>query len=193
MVANRCTLPRFGSLPLAIGACFLLIAPANVVAQSNNSQPILILESVNTIYGIGGKQVELLVRLKQDGTVEWDEPVWQKQGGWTYSRKAASIPPDQVTAISKRLVVVLNKDSLRTRMGPYNSYTDTSVELQMRILTSAGSVAFLVVNPWPCGLPSCSMGKSKPLPEDVKAGICEASRLRAQLSGDPVDPMCKPQ
>jgi len=192
MVANRRTLPRFGSLPLAIGVCFLLIAPANVVAQSNNSQPILILESVNTIHGIGGKQVELFVRLKQDGTVEWDKPVWQKQGGWTYSRKAASIPPDQVTAISKRLAV-LNKDSFRTRMGPYNSYTDTSVELQMRILTSAGSVAFLVINPWPCGLPSCSMGKSKPLPEDVKAGICEASKLRAQLSGDPVDPMCKTQ
>jgi hypothetical protein len=192
MVAKRRTLSRFGSLPLAMVACFLLIAPAHVVAQSNNSQPILILESVNTIYGIGGKQVELFVRLKQDGTVEWDEPVWQKQGGWTYSRKAASIPPEQLTAIGKRLAV-LNKDSFRIKMGPYNTYTDTSVELQMRILTSAGSVAFLVVNPWPCELPSCSMGKSKPIPEDVKAAVCEANKLRVQLAGGPVDPMCKPQ
>ena len=177
---------------LAMGACFLLCGQVNVVAHGNNSQPIFILESVNTIYGIGRKQVELLVRLKQDGTVEWDEPVWQKQGGWTYSRKSASIPPEQVVAISKRLAV-LSKDSFQTKMGPYNSYTDTSVELQMRILISAGSVAFLVVNPWPCALPSCSMGKSKPIPRDVKASVCEANRLRAQLAGDTVDPMCKPQ
>jgi hypothetical protein len=29
--------------------------------------------------------------------------------------------------------------------------------------------------------------------EDVKVSICQASKLRVQLSDDPVNPMCKPQ
>lgn len=169
----------------------LLVPPQTFAAQTNNSKA-LILESTNNIHGIGGKDTQLLVRLKQDGTAEWEESVPQKPHGWKYRRKVSSVSPEQVTSIRNRLAA-LNMDSFRAKMGPYNTYTDTSVELQVRMLTSKGSVTFSVLNPWLCALPSCSMGKSKPIPEDVKVVICEVQKLRAQLAGEAVDPMCKPQ
>ena len=192
MAAKSRTSIWLNFVPLVLGVCFPLSLPADVAAQTNISEPVLVLESTNVIYGIGGKDTQLLVRLKQNGTVEWEEPVRQKSRGWTYKRKTASISSQQVTSISKRLAV-LNKDSFRSKMGPYNSYTDTAVELHLRILTSQGSVAFSVSNPWLCTLPSCSMGKSKPIPEEVKSVICEVQKLRAQLASESVDPMCKSQ
>jgi hypothetical protein len=192
VVANARTSVWFGLFLIIVGVCYAFGSLANIAGQTNNSKPVLILESTNNIYGIGGKDTQLLVRLKQNGTVEWEESVWQKPRGRTYQRKTSSISSEQVTSISNRLAV-LSKDSFQAKMGPYNSYTDTSVELQIRMLTPTGSVAFSVLNPWLCTLPSCSIGKSKPIPEDVKAVICEAQKLRAQLAGEAVDPMCKPQ
>jgi len=192
VAANARTSVWFGLFLIVLGVCFVLSSPADIAAQTNNSKPVLILESTSNIYGIGGKDTQLLVRLKQDGTVEWEESVRQKPLGRTYQRKVSSISREQVTSISDRLAV-LNKDSFRAKMGPYNSYTDTSVELQVRMRTSNGSVVFSVLNPWLCTLPSCSMGKSKPIPEDVKAVICEVQKLRTQLASEAVDPMCKPQ
>jgi hypothetical protein len=177
---------------LAIPLCILLSPLANGVAQTNSPNGVLILESTNNIYGMGGKDSQLLIRLKQDGTVEWDEPVLQKPRGRGYKLRVASIPREETTSISNRLAG-LTKDSFPAKMGPYGSYTDTWVELQIRIRTSSGIVAFSVLNPWLCRLPSCSMGKSKPIPVDVKAIICEVSKLRAQLAGEPFDPMCKAQ
>jgi hypothetical protein len=190
MAANVRSALRHRFFMSAIQLCVLLKPPVNAVAQTNGSNSVLILESTNNIYGMGGKDSQLLVRLKQDGTVEWDEPVLQKPLGREYKLRVASIPREQVTSISKR-IAALNKVSFPAKMGPYRSYTDTSVELQVRILTSSGSVAFSVLNPWLCTLPSCSMGKSKPIPEDVKVVICEVSKLRAQLAGEPTDPICK--
>jgi hypothetical protein len=192
MAANARTSAWFGLSLIVLGVCIALSSHADFSAQTNNSKSALLLESINNIYGIGGKDTQLLVRLKQDGTVEWEESVWQKPLGRTYQRKISPISPEQVISIGNRLAV-LNKDSFRAKMGPYNSYTDTSVELKVRMLTSKGIVAFSVFNPWLCTLPSCSMGKTKPIPEDVKAVICEVQKLRARLAGEAVDPMCKAQ
>jgi hypothetical protein len=128
---------------LALGLCVLLSPIADTAAQTNSSQPVPILESTNDVYGIGGKDTQLLVRLKQDGTVEWDEPVLQKPLRREYKLRVTSIPREQVLSISKRLAA-LNKDSFRQKMGPYGSYTDTIVELQIRV----GSIEFSVLNPW---------------------------------------------
>src|ERR1700722_20021937 len=141
MAANARTSACFGLSLIVLGMCIALSFCANIAAQTNNSDAALLLESTNNTYGIGGKDTHLLVRLKQDGTVEWDESVRQKARGGAYKRKISSISAEQVTSIGNRLAV-LNKDSFRAKMGPYNSYTDTSVELQMRMLTSKGSVAF---------------------------------------------------
>jgi hypothetical protein len=176
------------SFLLAIRLCILLSPIPRAAAQTNSYPPALILESTNTIYRMGGKNSQLLIRLRQDGTVEWEEPRLDK----SHKLRTASIPPEQVASISKRLAA-LKKDTFRAKMGPYRTYTDTSVELQIRTMTSSGSVAFLVLNPWLCQLPSCSMGNSKPMPKDVKTVICEVSELHAQLAGGSVDPMCKPQ
>jgi hypothetical protein len=51
--------------------------------QSQLSSPIVVLEATNTIHGIGGYQnQQMLVRLTNDGNVEWDKRVgnaWERQ------------------------------------------------------------------------------------------------------------------
>jgi hypothetical protein len=192
MIAKRAKSCWSRLLLLALRACFLLGLLESADAQTNSSQQILVLESTNTIfYGDGHKDVQLLVRLTQNGKVQWEEPVWQKQLGLSYKRRVASISPEQVGAIKERLDRI-GRNSFHTKIGPYNTYTDTSVELRLRVHTSAGSLAFTVINPWPRD-PPYSSSKTKPLPTDVRAVICEASRLRAQLAGEPVPPMCESQ
>jgi hypothetical protein len=78
---------------------------------------------------------------------------------------------------------------MRDRMGPYHIYTDTSVELRIRLTNAQGVLAFTAVNPWSCG--TGSGFTRKPLPKDVKTVVCEIDRLRALEGPDErLDPMC---
>jgi hypothetical protein len=192
MTAKRAKSRWSRLLLFALGAFFLLGLLKSADAQTNSSQQILVLECTKTIFsGNGHKDVQLLVRLTQNGKVQWEEPVWQKQLGLSYKRRVAWISPEQVGAIKERIDRI-DRNSFHTKIGPYNSYTDTSVELRLRVHTSAASLAFTVINPWPHD-PPYSSSKIKPLPTDVRAVICEASRLRAQLAGEPVPLMCESQ
>jgi hypothetical protein len=171
-------------LVLELSFPFFHLKPA--CAQANRSGPVVVLEATETIYGLHSKSVQLLVRISGDGKVEREE--WD---GKSYKRRVKSVSVEQVSSIKKNLYLA-DKDTFHARMGPYNTYTDTSSEVRVRVFTSNGSLTFTVINPWPCELLSCSFGRSKPLPKDVKAIICEVGSLRTQLAGEPVYRMCKP-
>jgi len=168
---------------LMIGILLFCVTPIN--SQPQVPSPTVVLEATNTIDGIGGYQnTSLLVRLTDDGKLTWDKWVgnaWESQVG--------SLTTEGISAI-KRSLDAIDGSRMRDKMGPYHTYTDTSVELRVRLTTSQGVFAFTVMNPWSCETPSCLT--RKPLPKDVRTVVCAINRLRVEVVPDePIDPMCK--
>ena len=164
------------SLALRAAMACLALLPPTAPAQTPAS---IIVEATSSIRGIGGYEVKrLLLRLTSDGSVRWETAEWQEPNE-LHSTKIAS---ELVAAIMQRLDEVDPK-AIRAKMGPYTVYKDSGVELLIRIRTARWSRQFSVSNPWP-GNPI------EPLPKELKAVICEISRLQAQVAGEPLKPMC---
>lgn len=151
------------------------------VAQSRVASPIIVLEVTTTNSGIGGyRDKHMLVRLTDDGKVEWDKPVGQQ----AWERQTSSVSAELVFDIERTLMAV-DESLIRGKMGPYFVYVDTSVELQVQMTARQGEVTFLVMNPWSSRL------VKKPMPKDVKTVVCEISMLEARVANTPIDRMCK--
>jgi len=132
------------------------------------------------MHGIGHyKETYLFVRLSSDGKVEWETTEWKKPN----ELHSVKISAERVAAITQSLESVDPK-IIEAKMGPFEIYTDTSVELQISVTTANWNRQFLVINPWP--------GKMtrKPLPKDLKIIICEISRLRSQVAHEEAEAMC---
>ena len=142
------------------------------------SPDVVGLETTLTIKGMSNVGPSLLIRVTRSGKVEWDEysanvPV----------RKTANVSTDQVAEILKRLAP-LDQQAFQPRMGPFNMNLDTTSEVHIQFLSTASVVTFTLINPWP------SIKKLKPLPKSSKVVLCEAVRLRHQVSGDHYDKFC---
>jgi hypothetical protein len=173
---------------LRVISCVLLIlVSANsfcataAVAQSRVASPIVVLEVTTTNSGIGGyHDKHMLVRLTDDGKVEWDRPV----GPQAWERLTSSVSAELVYDIERTLKAI-DESLIRRKMGPYYVYVDTSVELQVQMTARQGEVTFLVMNPWSSRL------VKKAMPKDVKTVVCEISMLQARVANTPIDRMCK--
>jgi hypothetical protein len=178
-------MPRILSLILSI-----LISANAICATANQAEPAasspqVVLEATNTTRGTGGYKAELLlVRLTDDGKVEWDNVGgWDKlEGQYTRERQISTVSAGVVSKI-KRTLTTVDESRIRSKMGPYYIYTDTTAELQIRMIAGPGSVTFTVLNPWQGYV-------QKPMPKDIKTVVCEISRLHAQVANTPVDEMC---
>lgn len=149
-------------------------------AQSRVSPPVVVLEAISTIHGIGGhNDVQMLVRLTDDGKVEWDKWV-----GKTLKRQSSSLTNERMSEV-KRSLDAIDQSGLHPNMGPYYVYVDTETELRIRMATSRGELTFSVLNPWSEGL------VNKPMPKNVKAVVCEISRLSARVAKEPIDHLCE--
>jgi hypothetical protein len=141
-----------------------LFCATSINPQSQVSSPTVVVEATDTIHGIGGYQnTRLLVRLWDDGKLEWDNWV-----GNAWKSQIGSVTIERVSAI-KRSLDAIDGSRMRGKMGPYHIYTDTSVELRVRLTTSQGVLAFTLINPWSCELPSCST--RMPLSKDLKTVV----------------------
>jgi hypothetical protein len=156
--------------------------------QSPASGPDVVLEVTNVLSGHHYTDKKLLLRIEKNGRVEWDAG---QRVGDSYERRATTMTLAQVQSVQQRLDAI-DKSGMLPKMGPYNTYTDTSMELRIRITSPDGEHGFRVINPRPCGLPSCSMGKATPLPKEVKLMVCEVYKLRAQVADEPIEKMCDP-
>jgi hypothetical protein len=166
--------PRF-----ALPAVIALLAALPSTAQTQPPASIVV-EATNSIRGIGGYERKcLLVRLTSDGKVQWETTQWQKPNELHSTKIAAEL----VSAMTQRLDEI-DPEAIQPKMGPYNVYVDTSVELLVSITTSKWKRQFSVSNPWPGRRPI------KPLPKELKTVICEVSRLQAQVAEEPVEPLC---
>jgi hypothetical protein len=134
------------------------------------------------------------VRLKDDGSVEWEETEWvENQGVITFVKKkfAKKIPVGDAIAIRQHLMMI-DASQLQERMGPYATYVDTEIEFKAHLLAQKGPVDLKIINPWGS---STRRYKFRPLPEmpqAVKEVVCEVSRLRNRVSEQPLDEICEP-
>jgi hypothetical protein len=157
---------------------------AIVVIYGYLSKPHLLLEC--THYYNQRQHGTLMLRLMSDGHVEWED--------WTDRREAlnrhtANISDDQLAKIKARLNAIDNKE-ISKQWGPFNQYIDSSATLQIIVSTTKWKRKLMVINPWPCHVPSCSLFPSKPLPNNVKEVLCEAETLRSQVANEANDPQC---
>ena len=171
-------------LLLTVG--IVLFCAISVGPQSKISLPTVVLEATNTHHEIGGyHDTWLLVRLSDDGTLEWDKWVgnaWEMQRG--------SVTAERVSEI-KRTLGTVERAQIHDKMGPYHLYIDTSNELQLRLMNSQEVLTFAVINPWSCNR-ELTCFNEKSLPKNLKTVICEISTLRNHVADEPIDPMCKP-
>jgi hypothetical protein len=158
-------------------ACVMACAVPAAVAP-----PAVVLEATSTMHGVGGyEEKSLLLRLTEDGKIEWDEWIAPNR----LERKTDSVGNDVVSKIQDTLNRV-DRKTFRARMGPYYTYVDTSVELEIRMNAKAGPLKFFLVNPW-YGDPV----PRKAMPTDVRTVFCEVDSLYAEKTGVAVDRGCK--
>src|SRR5208337_1704957 len=155
--------------------------------------PQVIIEATSTVHGIGDYvDTEMWVRLKDDGSVEWEDEGWeQKVGAYTDNKYAKKISVEDAIAVRQRLLMI-DASQLQKRMGPYAVYVDTSSELNVHLFTSKGMTDVTLVNPWAS---ATSRYKGAPIQQmtlPVKSIVCEVSRLRHRLTPQPVDEICEP-
>jgi hypothetical protein len=157
--------------------------------QSQASSPNVVLEVISTNYGIGGHQdKELLIRLTDDGKVEWDN--WL---GNTRKRETSAVNAKRVSEVQRALDGIDSTSVRNKKMGPYHIYMDTSVVLQIQMHVRQEQVTFSVTNPWPSNMPSEVDDAliHKAMPKNVKVVVCEIDRLSSGVRNTPVSELCK--
>src|SRR5215467_1435156 len=152
-------------------------------ATGQNQRPILTV--TDTIHGMDTVEF-LFVQVTSDGKAEWEK----FDTGWKRQRSSSVLVAEEFASIVQRLNSI-DMSKLSGKMGPYNTYTDTSAELGIRVFTPTGETDISIINPWPCTVPSCSLGKKRAMPVEVKTLFCEVSALRSQVSGEPLPSSCK--
>jgi hypothetical protein len=157
-------------------------------SRAKPATPTVVLEATETLRGGMGdhQDARLLLRLTDDGKVQWDGP----GGGYgrQHERKGTSISAERVTSIRGRLNS-FDMSNILPEMGPYNRYVDTSLELHLRMATSAGEREFSVMN-WAC-VWNGICGEPKKIPNNVLSMICEIYGLHSELAHEPTQEECK--
>ena len=91
--------------------------------------------------------------------------------------------------VNRRLWVRLSDEgtdwnTVHGRMGPYNVYIDSSIEVQISATAANRKHTFSLINPWEPGIRKGS------LPLDARKILCELDRLHAQASTSSIHQMC---
>jgi len=101
----------------------------------------------------------LFIQLKSGGQAEWEN----FDDGGKRQHNSSVLAAEELASIVRRLNSI-DISNLPGKLGPYNTYTDTSAELKIQISTPKGDRTFSLINPWPCSLPSCSLGRKRQCP-----------------------------
>jgi hypothetical protein len=142
--------------------------------------PVVVLDVTEIHYGIGQKAERLLVRLTEDGRIEWDE--WK---AFPASERHTGLVSANVVSEVQHALNTVDQSLFRPQLGQYYVYTDTFDELQVRMKTKTGPVEFRLINPWSHGTPQM------PMPTDVRTVFCEIDTLYSKNANHPVDEACK--
>jgi hypothetical protein len=157
--------------------------------QSQASSPNVVLEVTSTNYGVGGHQDKrLLIRLTDDGKVEWDN--WL---GNNWKRETSAINAERVSEVQRALDGIDSTSVRNKKVGPYHIYMDNSVVLQIQMHVRQEQVTFSVINPWPSNMPSEAEHSliHKTMPKNVKVVVCEIDKLSGEVAHTPVSELCQ--
>lgn len=166
---------------LVVALCAFVPVARRCHAQSQLSGRRVVLEATELSTGFKLRDKKLLVRLTNDGNVQWDESA----GNSKYERRVAMISRNEVIEIQRNLDAV-DKTGIHGKMGPYSYEVDTRDLMRLRIASPDGERHFSVIDPW------SNLGVFKPLPNELKLIICEASKLRAKMAKEPLEKICDP-
>ena len=181
---NAITVHKVLTTATAITAVIVLCAA--VTWPDEPSKSPIVLEAINKIYGVWqGPHTTLLVRVRKDGTVDWED----RSGSGQIKLRTENLSSADLSAIEHRLASIDHRLFEKT-MGPYATYVDTEVSLDLVLTSGQQSEAFTLINPWKSKSRGHVLGSEKEMPEDVRTIICEVSRLRNRLSNDPIDEAC---
>jgi hypothetical protein len=158
----------------------VMLGCSRKTASQQQNQPAVLLQATLTNHGIGGfRHSSLLVRLTDDGKVEWDDLEWSPAS----TRKMTIVGLETVASIERRLGP-MDLTGIRDKMGPYNAYIDTSYDIGIRMRrASFEPIEFTVINPW-CGESETCID-SKRMPQNLLSILCEIEDLRAEVAQKP--------
>jgi len=149
-------------------------------AQQSSSEAGFIVEATNVTRGIGGYvNRRLWVRLSDEGKLEWEERVQGKPD----QIRSVQVGPEQVKSL-ERILNSTDWNTVHGRMGPYNVYIDSSIEVQISATAANRKHTFSLINPWEPGI------RKGALPLDARKILCELDRLHAQASTSSIHQMC---
>jgi len=171
------------SLRVGILLAVLLSVSGQSVAPIQSAPPApspIILEATNVVHDAGYVATTLLVRLREDGTFEWERNLDARKR----EKRVAKVSAEVVQSTRRRLNA-LDQSSFTGIMGPYGIYVDTLVELKIHLANNEYVRDFIMRNPWP------GTFDSKPMPAPAKELLCELRRLRAFVSGEQLPADCK--
>jgi hypothetical protein len=170
---------------LLVSVCVVVCLTGRGNSALYAKAPDLVVEATSVLHGIYSANL-LFIRLTSDGKVEWDEYLsWNKT-----KRNSAMISPEELSPIQQRLDAI-DKSAIKPQMGPYATYTDTVVELNIGLATPNGVVRFVVINPWTSDLPPLRDSRVKPMPAEIKSVVCEIWNLHAKFIKTEGEPLCK--
>lgn len=164
-------------------ALLILVGSSHSVTRRGAASPTVLLEATSTIRSLGSAYEHLLLRLMDDGKVEYDD--WAENPP---KRRTTSISLRRLSEIERALDAV-DANAIHGELGPYHVYEDSSVQLRIRIVSKQKTIAFSVENPWGSAHSRCS--GCKEMPKSVRSAVCLIDSLRSEVSGTPVDEPCK--
>jgi hypothetical protein len=155
--------------------------------QPPSEAPRIILQSVIITHEIiDTTRTELFVEVWSDKRVQYQK----FDGGSTLI--TAIISDDQLSSLQQRLDAI-DARKIKDHTKPYNTHEHYSDEWHIGFYSRGTESGFTAINPWPEGVPGPGLRQGKHLPKEVKAIICECSKLRALVSHEPVNPFCDPK
>jgi hypothetical protein len=168
-----------------IGVGSSLAGPRQSQVQPSAASAKVILESVDTYRSMNRiVGTSLFIRVWSDRRVEYQK----NDENNTFA--TATISDQQLTSLRKRLDAIDTR-KIKEQMGAYNTFEDSSVEMQIRFAVRGADLSFSVTNPFPEGVPGPSLRKGKRLPKDIRDLICECYRVRTSVAHEPIYPFCE--
>ncbi len=154
-------------------------------AGPKTEQAAALLEAVNINHGIGHHtDTTLWVRLKSDGSVEWETHV----DAGRHSKHSAVIAPSTLADIKQRLDSI-NLSAIEQQSGPFATYVDTFDELKIYVVSKTDHKMVTLANPW--GSTNLrKLGREKIMSQDVKKLFCTVDLIRNRVANDSLDSAC---
>jgi hypothetical protein len=169
----------------AFALIFGSLAGSQTPPRSETLRPLVLLEAVNIIHGVGHHtHTTLWARLRSDGSIEWETYANAER-----SAKHSTVIPHSVLATIKQRLDSINLSEMEEQSGPFATYVDPFVELKIDVASKTDHKMVTLVNPW--GSTNLrKLGREKTMSPDLKKLFCTVDLIRNRVANDSLDSAC---